>query len=44
MVRTGISDGINTEIFPVPPGGQQADAAYSQDSLEGMQIILREKV
>jgi HlyD family secretion protein len=38
MVRTGISDGVNTEIFPLPPG-ESGDGG-----LEGKRVIVRERV
>ncbi|MDR1058439.1 MAG: efflux RND transporter periplasmic adaptor subunit [Treponema sp.] len=39
MVRTGISDGINTEIFPVLPPGESGDGG-----LEGKTVIVRERI
>ncbi|MDR1319469.1 MAG: efflux RND transporter periplasmic adaptor subunit [Treponema sp.] len=36
LVRAGISDGINTEILPLRPDGE--------DPLEGTRIILRERI
>ncbi|MDR1636723.1 MAG: efflux RND transporter periplasmic adaptor subunit [Treponema sp.] len=39
MVRTGISDGANTEIVPLLPPGESGDGG-----LEGKTVILRERV
>jgi HlyD family secretion protein len=39
MVRTGISDGVNTEIFPLLPPGESGDGG-----LPGKTVILRERI
>jgi hypothetical protein len=47
LVRTGISNGINTEVSPVrqfrAESGSESDTGTAGD-LEGMKIILREKI